>query len=56
MHCHQHDIVQAVPIESLVTYGTVQLFLRNHSEAIKSAETVVELSIEDNPRLLTVGT
>jgi hypothetical protein len=42
-------------IESLVTYGTVQNFLLNHSEAIKSARAVVELSMSDNPRLLAMG-
>ena len=42
-------------VESLITYGTVQLFLNNPDEAIKSAEAVVELSIDDNPRLLAMG-
>jgi hypothetical protein len=42
-------------VESLITYGTVQLFLKNPDEAIKSAEAVVELSIDDNPRLLVMG-
>lgn len=42
-------------IESLITYGTVQLFLNDPSEAIKSANAVVELSIDDNPRLLAMG-
>lgn len=42
-------------VESLITYGTVQLFLKNPDEAIKSAEAVVELSIDDNPRLLAMG-
>lgn len=42
-------------IESLVTYGTVQLFLRNPVEAIKSANAVIELSLGGNPRLLAMG-
>ena len=42
-------------IESLVTYGTVQLFLNNPAEAIKSAEAIVDLSLDDNPRLLAMG-
>jgi hypothetical protein len=42
-------------IESLVTYGTVQLFLRNAAEAIKSGSAVVALSVEGNPRLLAMG-
>lgn len=42
-------------IESLITYGTVQLFLNNTSEAIKSANAVIELSLVDNPRLLAMG-
>ncbi|HJP93003.1 MAG TPA: hypothetical protein VJ875_13685 [Pyrinomonadaceae bacterium] len=42
-------------IESLVTYGTVQLFLNNPDEAIKSAEVVIALCQNDNPRLLAMG-
>ncbi|HEX8355212.1 MAG TPA: hypothetical protein VF611_20070, partial [Pyrinomonadaceae bacterium] len=42
-------------IESLVTYGTVQLFLRNAAEALKSGDAVVELSTGGNPRLLAMG-
>ena len=42
-------------VESLVTYGTVQLFLGNPPEAIKSANAAVELSILDNPRLLAMS-
>lgn len=42
-------------IESLVTYGTVQLFLNDPGEAIKSARAVTDLSLDDNPRLLAMG-
>lgn len=42
-------------VESLVTYGTVQLFLRNAAEAKKSGLAVVELSNDGNPRLLAMG-
>lgn len=42
-------------VESLITYGTVQLFLKDTDEAIKSADAVVALSIDDNPRLLAMG-
>ncbi|MBD0370014.1 MAG: hypothetical protein ICV60_04215 [Pyrinomonadaceae bacterium] len=42
-------------IESLVNYGTVQLFLGNATEAIKSGNAIVELSIDGNPRLLAMG-
>jgi hypothetical protein len=42
-------------MESLVTYGTVQLFLNNPDEAIKSAQAVIALCHNDNPRLLAMG-
>lgn len=43
-------------LESLITYGTAQLFLHNYSEAKKSAEVVIELcKDDDNPRLLAMG-
>jgi len=42
-------------VESLITYGTVQLFLGNSREAIKSANAAVELSALDNPRLLAMS-
>jgi hypothetical protein len=42
-------------VESLIAYATVQLFLKNPDEAIKSADAVVALSIDDNPRLLALG-
>lgn len=56
-------------MESLITYGTAQLFLKNYfdavknrvegaqavREAMKSAEAVKELSKHDNPRLLAMA-
>ncbi|MFL6253940.1 MAG: hypothetical protein ACJ74T_02885 [Pyrinomonadaceae bacterium] len=42
-------------VESLIAYATTQLFLKNPEEAIKSADAVVALSIDDNPRLLAMG-
>jgi hypothetical protein len=55
--------------ESLITYGTVQLLLKTYfeaisdkaksnravAEALKSAHVVIELSGDDNPRLLAMG-
>lgn len=55
--------------ESLIAYGTVQLLLKSYfdaagekakiaravAEALKSAEAVIELSEDDNPRLLAMG-
>lgn len=55
--------------ESLITYGTVQLFLKKYfdvtsdrtksgravAEALKMAHVVIELNEEDNPRLLAMG-
>jgi hypothetical protein len=42
-------------VESLITYGTVQLFLHNPSEAIKSGRVAFELSVNVNPRLLAMS-
>lgn len=42
-------------VESLIVYGSVQLSLNNITEAIKSATMVIELSDENNPRLLAMG-
>jgi tetratricopeptide (TPR) repeat protein len=42
-------------VESLVTYGTVQLFLSNPDAAMISAGAVIELCKDDNPRLLAMG-
>lgn len=42
-------------VESLITFGTVQLFFLNAAEAIKSGDTVVSLSVDGNPRLLAMG-
>lgn len=55
--------------ESLITYGTVQLFLKKYfeatanrakrdraiAEALKSARAIIELSENGNPRLLAMG-
>ena len=41
--------------ESLVNYGTVQLFRENPKEAIKSAAVAIELCRFNNPRLLAMG-
>jgi len=65
--CGNRNLIDTM--ESLITYGTVQLFLKTYfaavrksdksadaiQEAMKSAETVRELSERDNPRLLAMA-
>jgi hypothetical protein len=41
--------------ESLLTYGTVRLFLKNPDAAMVSAQAVISLCQDDNPRLLAMG-
>lgn len=52
-HSKSSYVIDAV--EGLIAYGTTQLFLRNTREAIKSAEAVIDLCKDDNPRLLAMG-
>lgn len=42
-------------IESLVTYGSIQASAKQFAEAIKSADAVIHLAGEDNPRLWAMG-
>jgi hypothetical protein len=42
-------------MESLITYGDVQIGLKNLFEATKSAATVIKLCKDNNPRLLAMG-
>ncbi len=42
-------------LESLITYGDVQIGLRNFFEATKSAAAVIRLCKENNPRLSAMG-
>jgi hypothetical protein len=42
-------------MESLITYGTVQLFLGNPDAAVTSGEAVIALAGNDNPRLRAMG-
>lgn len=42
-------------LESLITYGDVQVGRKDTSEAIKSAAAVIELCKDNNPRLLAMG-
>lgn len=42
-------------IESLVTYGSIQASAKQFAEAIKSANAVIQLARENNPRLCAMG-
>lgn len=42
-------------LESLITYGDVQIGLQNFFEAIKSAAAAIRLCQDNNPRLLAMG-
>ncbi len=42
-------------IESLITYGSIQVSAGNFDEAIKSAEAIIQYCDDDNPRLLAMG-
>jgi hypothetical protein len=42
-------------LESLITYGDVQVGFKNLLEATKSAAAVIRLCKDNNPRLLTMG-
>ena len=42
-------------VESLLTYGTVRLFMKEPHAAMVSADAVIELCQDDNPRLLAMG-
>jgi len=42
-------------IESLITYGTIRASAKQFTEAIKSANAVIHLAGEENPRLWAMG-
>ncbi|HEV7474346.1 MAG TPA: hypothetical protein VGN90_09865 [Pyrinomonadaceae bacterium] len=42
-------------IESLINYGSIQASAKQFAEAIKSADAVIQLAGDDNPRLCAMG-
>lgn len=52
-HSKRTNLIET--IESLITYGSIQVSAGNFDEAIKSAEAIIEYCDDDNPRLLAMG-